>query len=95
MQAKVNTKKYGDKELLIDSLCSQKFMTQCYNRYTNECIDPQLRSEFVSLLCEEHQIHADLLIEMKKRGYYQTETVEREKIMQLKKFFQEENKNIV
>ena len=45
-----------DREMLTDALSSEKFMTENYNTYANECASPSLMNEFMNLLSEEHQI---------------------------------------
>ena len=62
-----------DKEMLTDALSSEKFMTDHYNQYANECASPSLMNEFMNLLSEEHQIQHDVFTEMHKRGWYQTQ----------------------
>ncbi|MDR0931027.1 MAG: spore coat protein [Clostridiales bacterium] len=62
----------GDKEILTDSLSSQKMITETYNTFCNECASPQLRQDFFNILKEEHDIQADLFYEMQSRGWYQT-----------------------
>lgn len=57
-----------DKEMLTDALSSEKFMTDHYNQYANECASPSLMNEFMNLLSEEHQIQHDVFTEMHKRG---------------------------
>lgn len=73
-----------DKEMLTDSLSSEKFMTDHYNHYANECASPSLMNEFMNLLSEEHQIQHDVFTEMQKRGWYQTQDAPAEKIQQAK-----------
>ncbi len=94
MEVKINTNKFDDRDILKDSLLSQKYMTQCYNMYANECCDVKLRDELVNILCEEHQIQADIFAEMKKRGYYETQNAEHESIAKAKQKFQDEMKNL-
>ena len=73
-----------DKEMLTDALSSEKFMTDHYNQYANECASPSLMNEFMNLLSEEHQIQHDVFTEMHKRGWYQTQEAPAEKVQQAK-----------
>ena len=57
-----------DREMLTDALSSEKFMTDNYNNYANECASPSLMNEFMNLLSEE-QIQHDVFSEMQKRGW--------------------------
>lgn len=40
----------NDREILCDALSSEKFMTENYNNYANECASPSLMNEFMNLL---------------------------------------------
>ena len=62
---------FDDKNMMDDALASQKFITETYNTFANECSDPQLK---------EHEVFT----EMQKRGWYQTEPAEQDKINQAK-----------
>ena len=80
-----------DKEMLTDALSSEKFMTDHYNQYANECASPSLMNEFMNLLCEEHQIQHDVFTEMHKRCWYQTQDAPAEKVQQAKLKFSSSN----
>ncbi|MEE1392688.1 MAG: spore coat protein [Negativibacillus sp.] len=80
-----------DKEMLTDALSSEKFMTDHYNQYANECASPSLMNEFMNLLSEEHQIQHDVFNEMHKRGWYQTQEAPSEKVQQAKLKFSSSN----
>ena len=76
-----------EKEVFDDVLTSQKFITETYNTYANECATPDIRDEFMNILNEEHQIQAEIYDEMTKRGWYKTEPAEQQKINQAKTKF--------
>ena len=80
-----------DKEMLTDALSYEKFMTDHYNQYANECASPSLMNEFMNLLSEEHQIQHDVFTEMHKRGWYQTQEAPAEKVQQAKLKFSSSN----
>ena len=80
-----------DKEMLTDVLSSEKFLTDHYNQYANECASPSLMNEFMNLLSEEHQIQHDVFTEMHKRGWYQTQDAPAEKVQQAKLKFSSSN----
>lgn len=69
-----------DKEILHDSLSSQKEITSVYNVFSNECASTALRNEMLNILHDEHSIQADIFNEMQKRGWYPTEPAEEQKI---------------
>ncbi len=79
---------FGDKEMLTDALSSQKFITDGYNSFANECATPSVRTELMNILNEEHQIQQEIFMEMQKRGWYQTEQADQNKISQAKQKYQ-------
>lgn len=80
-----------DKEMLHDSLSSQKEITGIYNTFTNECASTALRNEMLNILHDEHSIQADIFTEMQKRGWYPTEMAEEQKIQSAKQKFTSQN----
>ena len=76
-----------DREMLTDALSSEKFMTENYNTYANECASPSLMNEFMNLLSEEHQIQHDVFSELQKRGWYPIQSAPAEKVQQAKMKF--------
>lgn len=81
---------FGDKEMMGDALAAQKFITDGYNTFANECATPALKSEFMNLLAEEHQIQHEVFSEMLKRGWYQTTPADHAKVSQCKRKFQKQ-----
>ncbi len=79
---------FGDQQMMDDALSSQKFITSTYNTFANECASSALKSEFMNILSEEHQIQHDIFSEMQKRGWYQTEKADQNKINQAKQKYQ-------
>jgi len=84
----INTGSFSDKDIMTDLLSSQKFVTDGYNTYANECATPSLRCDMLNLLNEEHQIQSDVFTEMQKRGWYPTEAAEQTKITKVKQTYQ-------
>ena len=82
---------FDDKNMMDDALASQKFITETYNTFANECSDPQLKEQFVNLLEDEHRIQHEVFTEMQKRGWYQTEPAEQDKINQAKQKYLSSN----
>lgn len=78
----MNNISMGDKEYMMDSLNLQKYITDHYNNYANECVDPNLKNEFLNLLKEEHAIQTQIFDEMSKRGWYQTKPATQDEITQ-------------
>ena len=77
-------KLFGDREMMEDVLSSQKFVTEGYNTFANECASPAVMSELMNILNEEHQIQHEVFDEMVKRGWYQNEPAPQKKIDQCK-----------
>lgn len=75
---------FCDKDMMTDMLSSQKFITEGYNTYANECVTPAVKTDFMNILKEEHQIQSDVFSEMQKRGWYATEAADQNKINQAK-----------
>ena len=73
-----------DKEMLEDVLTSQKQITGLYNTYANECATTAIRDEMMNILHDEHDIQADIFMEMQKRGWYPTPMAEEQKIQSTK-----------
>jgi spore coat protein CotF len=78
---------FSDKDKLQDALASQKFITENYNTFTSECVTPQVRGVFMAILKEEHDIQNEIFTEMQKRGWYQVQPAEPQKIQQTKTKF--------
>ena len=87
MQIKPNLSSFTEKEMLDDMLSSQKFVTDGYNTSANECATPVIKSEFMNILNEEHQIQHEVFLEMQKRGWYPTDAADQNKIDQARQKF--------
>ena len=72
----------SEKEILQDGLIAQKHITDSYNTFAGECVDPRLRSAFLNILDEEHCIQADIFKDLNARGWYLPEQAEQQKIAQ-------------
>ena len=71
-----------EKEMLQDGLISQKHITDSYNIFAGECVNPQLRGTFLNILDEEHRIQAELFSTMQSKGWYQVEQAPAQKVQQ-------------
>ena len=70
----------SDKEIMEDILSSQKFVSDVYNTFTNECVNQQLRTDLLNILREEHNIQQSVYDQMKTRGWYSPARAEQQKI---------------
>lgn len=77
-----------ERDLMNDVLASQKFITDTYNTFTNECATPNVRNGFMSILSEEHQIQAEVFDLMKQHGWYQAPAADQQKVCQAKEKYQ-------
>lgn len=75
---------YQDKEILQDSLMSQKHITDAYNTFAGECVSEKLRTTMLDILREEHGIQADIFSSMQKNGWYETQPAEAKMVTQAK-----------
>ncbi|MCL2088237.1 MAG: spore coat protein [Oscillospiraceae bacterium] len=78
---------FDDKSMMNDALMTQKHITGTFNTFANECCTPKVRDEFMSILNEEHQIQSEVFTEISKRGWYQTQPAEQQKVDQAKTKF--------
>jgi spore coat protein CotF len=81
----------GDKEYLDDSLASQKLISDNYNTFANECVNPTLRNDFMNILSDEHKIQSEIFTEMQNRGWYQVKPADQQAVSQAKQKFQSLN----
>ncbi|MEG2597699.1 MAG: spore coat protein [Oscillospiraceae bacterium] len=56
-------------EIALLMLRQEEKMTAFYNRYANDTTAVSLRSEFLNLLNDEHQLQIELSDEIVKRGW--------------------------
>ena len=78
---------FSDKDRLQDGLASQKFITENFNMAVNESATPAIRGAFMSILKDEHDIQNEIFTEMQKRGWYQVQPAEQQKIQQARTKF--------
>lgn len=77
-----------DQEMMEDLLISENLMTSIYNQFTNECSNQEIRDQFQDLLNEEHEMHGDLLEEMKNRGWYLAPAAAAQKVEQVRQKYE-------
>ena len=74
----------GDKEALSDCIASQKHASSAYNTFVGECVNEQLRKEFMCILEDEHNIQAELFTEANSRGWYPVRPADQSMVTQAK-----------
>lgn len=83
----MNKTHFSDQDIMNDILSTQKFITSGYNTNANEAAEPCVKNAMMSILDEEHTIGHDVFLEMQKRGWYQTEAAQEQKIQNVKQKF--------
>lgn len=81
----------SEREMMLDSLNTQKMMTSSYNSYICECSTKDLRNAFLTILDDEHDICADVFDEMSARGWQQSKPAEKSEILKAKQKLSKEN----
>ena len=76
-----------EKEIMQDSLSSQKFATSNYNTFAGECVNDALRTAMLNILDDEHNIQSQIFHVMKSNGWYQVDQAEQQKITEAKMKF--------
>ena len=87
----IQAQSFDDREIMNDALISQKFLTDDYNIFAGECSTPAVYNDFMTILAEEHQIQNEVFQEMSKRGWYQTQPAEQQKINETRTRFAAQN----
>ncbi len=77
----------SEKEMMIDGLHSQKDIASGYDNSAGECSSNQLRDTFLTLLAEEHDLGAQILDEMKARGWIKDKDAEQSDVAKTKEKF--------
>ncbi len=79
-----------EKEMLQDSLISQKLISGSYNTFAGECVNEQLRGAFLNILDEEHCIQADIFTQLQSNGWYQVEPADAQKVQKARQKFSQQ-----
>ena len=72
----------NDQERMTDFICSEKKMTSNYNTYASECVNMDLRDDFLNILNKSHQTQSDLFRIAQTKGWYQVEQAPQSKVSQ-------------
>ena len=72
----------NDQERMTDFICSEKKMTSNYNTYASECVNMNLRDDFINILTKSHQTQSDLFRIAQTKGWYQVEQAPQSKVSQ-------------
>ena len=72
----------NDQERMTDFICSEKKMTSNYDTYASECVNMDLRDDFLNILNKSHQTQSDLFRIAQTKGWYQVEQAPQSKVSQ-------------
>lgn len=72
----------NDQERITDLILMEKKMSANYNEFASECVNPQLRTQFLNLLNQDHTIQEQLFQAAQSRGWYQTQPADGAQINQ-------------
>ncbi len=70
----------NDQERITDMILSEKKMSGNYNTFASECVDDQLRDEYISILTKSHQAQTALFKAAQSKGWYKVEPAPQSKI---------------
>lgn len=79
---------FSDKDICSDTLLTEKFLTEAYNKSITECSNPELRQDFVAILQETQNLQRQVFETMSSRGWYQANQATSADIAQLQRQFQ-------
>jgi spore coat protein CotF len=72
----------NDQERITDFILAEKKMTGNYDTFASECVNVQLRDEFLKILNQSHQTQTDLFKTAQSKGWYQVEQAPASKVDQ-------------
>lgn len=70
----------NDQERVTDMILSEKKMTSNYNTFASECVDDQLRNQYLNILNQSHQAQTALFKAAQSKGWYTVEQAAQSKI---------------
>lgn len=76
-----------EREMMEDSLCSQKHIAAGYNICAGECCSAQLRTAFLNILADEQELGSQVFEAMQARGWYQVEEAGQSEVSKAKQKF--------
>ena len=70
----------NDQERITDLILTEKKMSANYDTFASECVNVQLRDEFLKLLNQGHQTQTKLFQTAQQKGWYQVEQAPESKV---------------
>ena len=74
-------------EIMADLMLTEKKMSTNYNLFASECVNEQLRDTYVDLLTKGQKTQTELFKAAQKKGWYQVEQAQPQKISQAQQKF--------
>ena len=71
-----------DQERLTDFLCSEKKLSANYDTYASECVNTNLRNDFLKIFNQSHVTQGELFSMAQSKGWYQVEQAPQDKVSQ-------------
>ena len=63
----------NDQERITDLILTEKKMTGNYDTFASECVNVQLRDEYLKIFQQGHQTQTELFKTAQAKGWYQVE----------------------
>lgn len=70
----------NDQEHMADLLLSEKKMSDNYDIFASECVNVQLRDDFIRIFTQGHQTQTELFQTAQQKGWYQVEQAPQDKV---------------
>lgn len=70
----------NDQERITDMILTEKKMSTNYNIFASECVDDQLRDEYLKILNQSHMTQTALFKAAQSKGWYTVEAAPQSKI---------------
>ena len=70
----------NDQERVTDLILTEKKMSTNYNTFASECVDDQLRDEYLKILNQSHMTQTALFKAAQTKGWYTVEAAPASKI---------------
>lgn len=70
----------NDQERVTDMILTEKKMSTNYNTFASECVDDQLRDEYLKILNQSHMTQTALFKAAQAKGWYTVEAAPVSKI---------------
>lgn len=70
----------NDQERITDLILTEKKMTGNYDTFASECVNVQLRDEYLKIFQQGHQTQTELFKTAQAKGWYQVEQAPASKV---------------